>query len=69
MAKTFVHTGCRTCKACMGGTANLGRMTVLWIIGICTCGLGLLFWPFVGRCGRCHHKKFMNEHGSGIVLD
>lgn len=59
----YSQRGCLGCKPCEGGAANVGRGAVLWTIGICTAGIGLLILPFFKRCQYCHHNAFMNAHG------
>lgn len=59
----YSQQGCIECKPCAKGGANVGRSAVLWAIGICTMGLGLLFLPFFTKCQYCGHNHFMNKHG------
>lgn len=58
----YSQKGCIGCKVCEGGAANIGRSTVLWTIGICTAGIGLIFLPFFKKCQFCAHNAFMNKH-------
>lgn len=58
----YSQKGCIGCKPCEGGAANIGRASVLWIVGICTVGIGLLFLPFFKKCQFCGHNAFMNKH-------
>lgn len=58
----YSQKGCIDCKPCEGGAANIGRVALLWTIGICTAGLGLLFLPFFKKCQYCSHNAFMNAH-------
>jgi hypothetical protein len=38
---------------------------VLWTIGICTAGMGLIILPFFKKCVYCGHSNFMNKHEPG----
>lgn len=58
----YSQKGCIGCKPCEGGAANIGRATVLWVIGICTVGIGLIILPFFKKCQFCGHNGFMNKH-------
>ena len=53
---------CPGCCVCEGGANNIKRKTVLWTIGICTCGMGLIILPFFKKCTTCGHSTFMNNH-------
>ena len=58
----FSQKGCVDCKSCEKGGGHIGRMSVLWTIGICTAGLGLLFLPFFKKCQYCAHNTWWNKH-------
>lgn len=60
---TYQRSYCKGCCVCEGGADNIKRNIVLWTLGICTCGLGLLVLPFNKKCTKCGHNTFMNKHG------
>lgn len=65
--ETYTRKGCVGCCKCEGGGRNVMRSTVLWIIGICTAGIGLLVLPFSKSCVYCRHNMFMNSHKPHIM--
>lgn len=65
--ETYSRKGCVGCCLCEGGSKSIGRTTVLWTIGILTCGLGLLVLPFFKKCVYCGHNTFMNGHAAHEV--
>ena len=63
----YSQKGCIGCKPCEGGGANVGRVTVLWVIGLCTAGIGnLIGMPFFKKCQFCGHNSFMNKHATPV---
>ncbi len=58
----YGQKGCVDCRPCERGGANIGRITVLVIIGIFTCGVGLIFLPFHKKCLYCGHNTWWNKH-------
>lgn len=58
----YGQKGCIDCKVCEGGAGNIGRNALLWTIGICTAGIGLLFLPFYKKCQYCGHNSWLNKH-------
>lgn len=58
----YSQKGCIGCKSCERGSAHIGRMTLLWTIGILTAGMGLIFLPFFKKCLYCGHNTAMNRH-------
>lgn len=60
----YSQKGCIGCKPCEGGAGNIGRSAILWTIGICTIGIGLIFLPFFKKCQFCGHNAFMNKHAA-----
>jgi hypothetical protein len=61
----YSQKGCIGCCVCEGGGKKVGRSAVLWTIGICTAGIGLLILPFFKKCVYCGHNTFMNKHEPG----
>jgi hypothetical protein len=61
----YTQKGCVGCCVCEKGAKNVGRSVVLWTIGICTAGIGLIFLPFFKKCVYCGHNMFMNKHEHG----
>ena len=59
----YQRSYCKGCCVCEGGADNIKRNIVLWTLGICTCGFGLLVLPFNKKCTKCGHNTFMNKHG------
>lgn len=60
--ETVAMARCPGCCICEGGVDNMKRSAVLWTIGICTVGFGLLILPFFKKCTTCGHNHFMNNH-------
>lgn len=58
----YSQKGCIGCKPCEGGGANIGRTSVLWAIGLCTAGMGLIALAFFKKCQYCGHNTMMNKH-------
>ena len=60
--ETYTRRGCVGCCKCEGGGRNVARTTVLWCLGLFTCGIGLVVLPLSRRCVYCGHNMFMNAH-------
>lgn len=58
----YSQRGCIGCKSCEKGGAHIGRMTIIWTIGICTAGIGLIYLPFYKKCQYCAHNTWWNKH-------
>ena len=61
----YSQKGCIGCCVCEGGGKKVARTAVLWTIGICTGGIGLIILLFFKKCVYCGHNMFMNKHEHG----
>lgn len=64
---TMNFQGCAKCKCCRNGAYCFGRKMLLWMIGLTTCGLGLIPCMVMGRCPGCQHGMFLNSHECGAA--
>lgn len=64
--ETYARRGCFGCCHCEGGSRNIIRTATLWMIGLFTCGFGLLVIPFFRKCVYCGHGTFLNGHNPHI---
>lgn len=64
---TMNFQGCAKCKCCRNGAYCFGRKMLLWMIGLATCGLGLIPCMIMGRCPGCQHGMFLNSHECGAA--
>jgi hypothetical protein len=63
--RAHMQQGCVGCHQCEGGIGNIIRGLKVFLLAVCTCGVGLLAKMFFKRCVFCGHSMMFNRHTHG----
>jgi hypothetical protein len=58
----YGQKGCVGCKSCEKGGAHIGLIIVIWIIAVCTAGIGLVYLSFCKKWQYCTQNTRWNKH-------